>query len=87
MKRSEVWQPVQVIKHRIDRGDNQWQKKTELKAVSYVMIDETPVLWENLSTETRGECLKKMMENLGDTMSRYFSENPEEAEKLNLEGG
>lgn len=62
-------------------------KKTELKAVSYVMIDETPVLWENLSTETRGECLKKMMENLGDTMSRYFSENPEEAEKLNLEGG
>lgn len=57
-------------------------RKTELKAVSYVMIDETPVLWENLSTETRGECIRKIMDNLSDTMSRYFSENPEEARNL-----
>lgn len=57
-------------------------RRTELKAVSYVMIDETPVLWENLSTETRGECIRKIMDNLSDTMSRYFSENPEEARNL-----
>lgn len=57
-------------------------RKTELKAVSYVMIDETPVLWEELSTETRGECIRKIMDNLSDTMSRYFSENPEEAKNL-----
>ena len=57
-------------------------RKTELKAVSYVMIDETPVLWEDLSTETRGECIRKIMDNLSDTMSRYFSENPEEARNL-----
>ena len=57
-------------------------RKTELKAVSYVMIDETPVLWENLSTETRGECIRKIMDNLSDTMSRYFSENPEEAKNF-----
>ncbi len=57
-------------------------RKTELKAVSYVMIDETPVLWEELSTETRGECIRKIMDNLSDTMSRYFSENPEEARNL-----
>lgn len=57
-------------------------RKTELKAVSYVMIDETPVLWENLSDETREECIKKIMDNLSDTMSRYFSENPEEAKNL-----
>ena len=57
-------------------------RKTELKAVSYVMIDETPILWEELSTETRGECIRKIMDNLSDTMSRYFSENPEEARNL-----
>lgn len=57
-------------------------RKTELKAVSYVMIDETPVLWEELSTETRGECIRKIMDNLSDTMSRYFSENPEEVRNL-----
>lgn len=56
--------------------------KRELKAVSYVTIDGNPVLWETLSPQTRGECISKMMRNLSDVMSEYFSENPEEAKCL-----
>lgn len=54
-------------------------RKTELKAVSYVTINESPVLWESLSDESRRECIGNIMKNVGDSLSIYFSENPEEA--------
>lgn len=57
-------------------------RKTELKAVSYVTINESPVLWENLSDESRRECIENIMKNVGDALSIYFSEHPEEAENL-----
>lgn len=59
------------------------RKSTELKAVSYISIGGSPpVRFDSLSPEKRAECTAKMAENIGNVLSRYLSENPQEAASL-----
>ena len=57
--------------------------KTKLEVRSYISIGGAPpVRFDSLSEEKRVECVAKMAENIGRTLSRYLSENPEEARPL-----
>lgn len=57
--------------------------KTKLEVRSYITIGGAPpVRFDSLSAEKRAECAAKMVENIGRTLSRYLSENPEEARPL-----
>ena len=56
--------------------------KREIKAVSYINVDNIPVLWENAKPESREKCIRKTMEGLGETLSEYLSANTNEAKCL-----
>lgn len=56
--------------------------KREIKAVSYINVDNIPVLWEKAKPELREKCIQKTMESLGETLSEYFSANINEAKCL-----
>ena len=59
------------------------KKTTELKAVSYISIGGAPpVRFDSLTPEKRAECVEKMAENIGRTLSTYLSNPPEEAAPL-----
>lgn len=59
------------------------KKTTELKAVSYISIGGAPpVRFDSLTPEKRAECVEKMAENIGRTLSTYLSDHPEEAAPL-----
>lgn len=58
-------------------------KRNELKCVSYISIGGAPpVRFDSLTPEKRGECVAKMCENIGRTLSSYCSDHPEEARPL-----
>lgn len=58
-------------------------KRTELKCVSYISIGGAPpVRFDSLTPEKRAECVSKMADNIGKTLSTYCSEHPEEARPL-----
>lgn len=56
------------------------RKGQELKAVSYISINGAePVRFDSLTPEKRAECVEKMAENIGNALSTYLSNNPDEA--------
>ncbi len=58
-------------------------KRTELKCVSYISIGGAPpVRFDSLTPEKRAECVSKMADNIGRTLSTYCSEHPEEVRPL-----
>ncbi len=59
------------------------EKRTELKAVSYISADgEAPVRFDSLTPEKKAEYAAKMAESIGRALSVYCSEHPDEAEAL-----
>lgn len=57
-------------------------KRIEYKVVSYVMLDGQPQEFDKLDPETRGECVQKMLDNMGKTLGDYYSAHPEEVPAL-----
>lgn len=58
-------------------------EKLKLSAKSVVLADgENEVIFEELANAQREEYAKKIMEQAGNILSRYLSENPKEAENL-----
>lgn len=58
-------------------------KNQKLIAVSYISIGGAPpVRFDSLTPEKRAECVAKMADNIGKTLSTYCSEHPEEARPL-----
>ena len=59
------------------------KKSNELKTVSYIIINGAlPVRFDSLTPEKRAECVEKMCDNIGKTLSTYLSDHPEEAPPL-----
>ncbi len=55
-------------------------KKTELKARSFLIVDDGTVLsFETLTQEQRNEYIPRIMANVGRTVSDYFNSHPDEA--------
>lgn len=55
-------------------------KTSKLIAISYISIGGMPpVRFDSLTPAVRAECVSKMAENIGTTLSNYLSSNPEEA--------
>lgn len=57
-------------------------KRIEYKVVSYVMLDGQLHEFDKLDKETRSECARKMLDNMGKTLSDYYSAHPEEVPAL-----
>lgn len=57
-------------------------KRIEYKVVSYVILDGQPHDFDKLDEETRSECTRKMLDNMGRTLSNYYSTHPEEVPAL-----
>lgn len=54
-------------------------KRREIKVVSYIHVgDNPPVKWEDLTPELREEYSAKMMEGVGEVVSEYYSQRPDE---------
>jgi len=54
----------------------------KLIAVSYVNIGGKEILWDDLPEEQKEEYRKKVAERIGQTLSWYLSEHPEELASL-----
>lgn len=58
-------------------------KRKEYEVVSYISIGGAPpVRFDSLSAEKRAECTRRMAERMGQTLSRYYSEHPDEAQQF-----
>lgn len=57
-------------------------EKLKLSAKSVVLADGEEKIFEELANAQREEYAKKIMEQAGNILSRYLSENPKEAENL-----
>lgn len=58
-------------------------KRREIKVVSYIHVgDSPPVKWDDLTPELRAEYSAKMMEGVGEVVSEYYSQHPDELEEL-----
>ena len=58
-------------------------KRQEYKAVSYISIGGAPpVRFDSLSDEERTKCAHSMAQRMSATLSDYYSNHPDEAEKL-----
>ena len=49
---------------------------------SYVMIDGEPQEFCKLDDQTREKYKQKMLDNMGEVLSDYYSDHPDEFEKL-----
>lgn len=58
------------------------REKLKLSAKSVVLADGEEKIFEELANAQREEYAKKIMEQAGNILSRYLSENPKEAENL-----
>lgn len=55
----------------------------KIECISYIIIGGAPpVRFDNLTPEKRAECVEKMCDNIGKTLSTYLSDHPEEAPPL-----
>lgn len=53
-------------------------KREELRAISAIKIGDRIIRWEDLSSQERGECVTKMMENCGRAVGEYLNRNRDE---------
>lgn len=50
---------------------------------SYICVGgDSPKKWDSLTVEEKNKYSDRIMENIGKTLSHYFSENPNEADFL-----
>lgn len=51
-------------------------------SATYTLGIAPPVKWDDLTPELRAEYSAKMMEGVGEVASEYYSQHPDELEKL-----
>lgn len=57
-------------------------KKREYTFTNYISIDGAPpVPMDSLTEEQKEYCARKMAQNIGRTLSRYFTQHPEEYDR------
>lgn len=70
------------------KGADFMAKKQEYTCVSYIRgVDGNLIEFSTLSQEQKQRVRERIIENVNNTLSRYFTEHPEEVEPLNRAAG